>query len=42
MEFGFISKLVPDAAKVLEEALATAKFIAEKSPIAVNGTKYEG
>ncbi|KAF9348778.1 putative enoyl CoA hydratase [Mortierella sp. AD094] len=40
LEYGFISKLLPDPAKVLAEALATATFIAEKSPVAVQGTKH--
>ncbi|KAG0004440.1 hypothetical protein BGZ65_000364 [Modicella reniformis] len=40
LEFGFISKILPDHAKVLEAAIATATLIAEKSPIAVNGTKH--
>jgi len=41
LEFGFISKIFPEPAKVLEGALETAKFIAEKSPVAAIGTKYE-
>ncbi|KAF9914724.1 hypothetical protein BX616_007694 [Lobosporangium transversale] len=40
LEYGFISKLFPEPANVLEEALATAKFIAEKSPVAAIGTKH--
>lgn len=40
LEFGYISKVVPDPAKVLSEALATATLIAEKSPVAAIGTKY--
>ncbi|KAG0020303.1 putative enoyl CoA hydratase [Entomortierella chlamydospora] len=40
LEYGFISKLFPDPAKVLSEALATAAFIAEKSPVAAQGTKH--
>ena len=40
MEFGYISKVLPDPAKVLSEALATATLIAEKSPVAAIGTKY--
>ncbi|KAF9574076.1 putative enoyl CoA hydratase [Mortierella alpina] len=40
LEYGFISKLLPDPAKVLSEALATATTIAEKSPVAAIGTKH--
>ncbi|KAG0209186.1 putative enoyl CoA hydratase [Mortierella sp. GBA30] len=40
LEYGFISKLLPDPSKVLSEALATATFIAEKSPVAAMGTKH--
>ncbi|KAK3814164.1 MAG: ClpP/crotonase-like domain-containing protein [Benniella sp.] len=40
LEFGFISKIFPEPAKVLEAALETAKFIAEKSPVAAIGTKH--
>ncbi|KAG0051195.1 putative enoyl CoA hydratase [Gryganskiella cystojenkinii] len=40
LEYGFISKLVEDPAKMLAEALATATIIAEKSPVAAIGTKH--
>jgi enoyl-CoA hydratase/carnithine racemase len=40
LEHGFISKISPDPAKVVEDAIATAKLIAEKSPVAAIGTKY--
>ncbi|KFH65469.1 hypothetical protein MVEG_08947 [Podila verticillata NRRL 6337] len=40
LEFGYISKVLPDPAKVLSEALATATLIAEKSPVATIGTKH--
>ncbi|KAG0245349.1 protein transport protein S31 [Mortierella sp. GBA43] len=40
LEHGFISKILPDPAKVVEEAIATAKLIAEKSPVAAIGTKH--
>ncbi|KAF9387612.1 putative enoyl CoA hydratase [Podila verticillata] len=40
LEFGYISKVLPDPAKVLSEALATATLIAEKSPVAAIGTKH--
>lgn len=32
---------MPDPAQVLSEAIATATLIAEKSPVAAIGTKYE-
>ncbi|KAF9190292.1 hypothetical protein BGZ51_006810 [Haplosporangium sp. Z 767] len=40
LHYGFISKLAPDAAQVLSEAIATATLIAEKSPVAAIGTKH--
>ncbi|KAF9954327.1 hypothetical protein BGZ72_004673 [Mortierella alpina] len=39
-EYGLISKLLPDPATVLSEAIATASLIAEKSPVASIGTKH--
>ncbi|KAG0219480.1 putative enoyl CoA hydratase [Mortierella sp. NVP41] len=40
LEQGFISKVLPDYAAVVAEAIATAKVIAEKSPVAAIGTKH--
>ncbi|KAF9583124.1 hypothetical protein BGW38_010198, partial [Lunasporangiospora selenospora] len=40
LEFGYISKILPDQVKVLEAAIATATVIAEKSPVAAIGTKH--
>ncbi|KAI1311034.1 hypothetical protein EDD11_003576 [Mortierella claussenii] len=40
LEYGYISKLFPDSASVLKEALVTATLIAEKSPVAASGTKH--
>ncbi|KAG0374376.1 MAG: ClpP/crotonase-like domain-containing protein [Linnemannia gamsii] len=40
LEQGFISKILPDHEAVLAAALATAKVIAEKSPVAAMGTKH--
>ncbi|KAF9439349.1 hypothetical protein BGZ76_000010 [Entomortierella beljakovae] len=38
--YGYVSKVLPDHASLIAEALATATFIAEKSPVAVQGTKH--
>ncbi|KAF8984946.1 hypothetical protein BGZ46_006433 [Entomortierella lignicola] len=40
LEHGLISKLLPDPTTLFAEALATAQLIAEKSPVAVQGTKH--
>ncbi|CAJ0576533.1 unnamed protein product, partial [Mesorhabditis spiculigera] len=39
LKYGMISDILPDQRAVIEKALATATRIAEKSPIAVQGTK---
>lgn len=38
-QMGYVSRILPDKASLLEAALDTASLIASKSPIAVQGTK---